>query len=304
MLILLLLVVVTLLVASYHTWPRLWYVLLIGLQRRLAGLRSHTLEVDGHAIAYLDSGGALPPLVLLHGFGADRDAWAPLAMQLRRHYRVIAPDIPGFGDSSRLPSVRYGLDDQLGRIAAFASALGLTRFHLAGNSMGGYLAGQYAARYPAQVLSLCLIAPAGVAGAAPSELQQMLAAGDNPLLVHTQAEFERIVGMCFARPHLNPAPVRRVLGERAIRDCAFHSRLFEELFATAVSFEDSLKGLQVPTLVLWGDRDRLLHVSGAPLLHALLPHSRLEILPGVGHVPMLEEPARTARLMLEFQAGR
>jgi pimeloyl-ACP methyl ester carboxylesterase len=95
----------------------------------------------------------------------------------------------------------------------------------------------------------------------------------------------------------------RTLAARAIADCEFHSRLFDELFASAVPLEEALKGMTVPTLIQWGDRDRLLHVSGASILHALLPGSQLQVMHNIGHVPMQEAPRDAAQAFMIFQAG-
>jgi len=289
-------------VAGYFIAPARYFDVALRLQRRAAGLADRQVEVDGHRIAYLD-GGRGEPLLLLHGFGASRDNWTPIARELTRHFRVIAPDLPGYGDSSRRPEVGYSLEDQLSRITGFTRALGLTRFHLGGNSMGGYLAAHYAARNPAAVASLWLLAPAGVMSAVPSEVMAALARGGNPLLVHSEADFEHVVDLCFVRAPWMPAAFRRVLARRAMADAAFHARLFGELFETPVAFEDALPGLALPTLICWGERDRILDASGARILQALLPGSHLALMPDTGHVPMMEKPRETAAHFLAFQRG-
>ena len=280
--------------------PKVVYRGLIGLQRKLAGLKTRQVTIDGHELVYLD-GGRGDPLLLIHGFGADCDAWPLLAMHLNQRFRIVAPDLPGFGDSSRRPEASYSLDDQLARLEAFAAALGLDRFHLAGNSMGGYLAAHYAARHPEQVMSLWLLAPAGVSTAEESELQQMLARGENPLLVESEADFRRLLSMCVAKSQYVPGAVIKALAARAISDKAFHNKLFDELFASASPLEGVLEGLSVPTLIQWGDEDRLLHVSGAQVLHRLLPNSQLCLMHHTGHVPMREDPRGSARAFLDFQ---
>jgi pimeloyl-ACP methyl ester carboxylesterase len=287
-------------VAGYFAAPAPYFELALRLQRRASGLATKTVEVDGHRIVYLD-GGRGAPVLLLHGFGANRDNWTLLARALTPHFRVIAPDLPGFGASSRVPAASYSLDAQLARLEAFTRALALERFHLGGNSMGGYLAGHYAVRHPESVQSLWLLAPAGVASAAPSELMQALARGENPLLVQSEADFARVIDLCFVDPPWMPAGFRRVLARRSMADAAFHARLFADLFTDPLAFEDSLPGLTVPTLVTWGERDRILDASGARILHALLPGSRLDLMPETGHVPMMERPAATAAAFLAFQ---
>jgi pimeloyl-ACP methyl ester carboxylesterase len=161
-------------VGAYFAFPQAVSQFLINLQRKAAGLTTKTVTVDHHNIVYLE-GGQGDPLLLIHGFGADCDAWPRMAAHLNSRFHLVIPDLPGFGGSSRIPTARYGLDEQLARLAAFCKAVGLKKFHIAGNSMGGYLAAHYAARYPEQISSLWLLAPAGVAGADKSDLQAMLA---------------------------------------------------------------------------------------------------------------------------------
>jgi len=290
-------------VGAYFAFPQAVSQFLINLQRKAAGLTTKTVTVDNHNIVYLE-GGQGDPLLLIHGFGADCDAWPRMATHLNSRFHLVIPDLPGFGASSRIPTARYGLDEQLARLAAFCKAVGLKKFHIAGNSMGGYLAAHYAARYPEQISSLWLLAPAGVAGADKSDLQAMLENGENPLLIRSVADFQRILRMCVAKPSYIPGAVVKTLAKRAIVDCDFHSKLFDELFASATPLEDALIGNPVPTLIQWGDKDRLLHYSGADILHRMLPNSRVFLMPDTGHVPMQEAPEASAKAYLDFQLNQ
>ena len=289
------------LVAAWHLYPDPFLRAALKLGRRAAGLGTFRTRVDEHDIVYAD-GGQGEPLLMLHGFGATLDNWALVAKFLTPHFRVVAPDLPGFGDSSRLTHKRYALDDQLARIADFARSVGLSKFHLAGNSMGGYLAAHYAARYPEQVQTLWLLAPAGVMTAQEIELQQLLTRGENPLLVNNPADFRRIVDMCFVKAPYTPGAFLKALAKRSMASRDFHAKLFAELFTTAVPFEEKLPGMATPTLITWGDQDRLLHVSGAQILHGLLAHGTLDIMPGIGHIPMVEAPGASAASYLRFVA--
>jgi pimeloyl-ACP methyl ester carboxylesterase len=296
------LLVLAVLAATYWFAPGLAYGSIMAMARRAAGLRPAEVEVDGHRIRYL-AGGSGEPLLLLHGFGANKDHWTLLARQLTRHFRVIAPDLPGFGESSRNPQAHYGLDAQLRRLDGFIAALGLERCHLGGNSMGGYLAAHYAARYPARVASLILLAPAGVASAPPSELQAALATGLNPLLVTDEASFARLSALCFVVAPPLPRRFKSVLVERAIAEAPFNAKIFEELFSAPVALEQAMPGAAMPTLVLWGDSDRVLHPAGLDVLRALLPGADCILMRDMGHVPMVERPSEVAAALQRFRAG-
>jgi abhydrolase domain-containing protein 6 len=137
--------------------------MLISLDRRLNGLRRRAVQVGDHRIVYSEGGRTnTEAVVLVHGFSASADTWNRMAAQLRKGYHVIAPDLPGWGESTRLDSASYGYAVQIQRLHDFLQQLGVSRFHLVGHSMGGCISAGYAARYPDEVITLALIAPHGV----------------------------------------------------------------------------------------------------------------------------------------------
>lgn len=293
-----LLVVIVVLV--YYLAPATAFRWAMALARRKGGLGLKHVTVDGHDVPYLE-GGAGPPLLLLHGFGANKDHWTMIAPLLTPHYRVIAPDIPGFGDSSRLPGAGYSLDDMMRRLAAFADALGLDRFHIGGNSMGGYLSALFATRHPERVDSVWLLAPAGVMSAEPSETLALIEAGENPLIATDMAAFDRLADLCFTVQPPMPSRFKQPLLERSIREAPFNQHIFEQLFGEPVTLEDTAAACRAPTLLVWGDNDRVLHPSGQRILEPLLPRVRTHLMSRMGHVPMIERPAETAKDYLAFR---
>ena len=284
----------------YFVAPGIVYRTAMGLARRHGRLKSKQISVAGHDVAYLE-GGSGPPLILLHGFGANKDHWTLIAPFLTRHYRLIVPDLPGFGDSSRRDSANYATAPQLERIGAFADALGVDTFHLGGNSMGGYLAAMFAARNSSRVQSLWLLAPAGAMSAAPSEVLEEIEAGHNPLVTETAEDFDRLTELCFTVAPPMPGQFKRPLLARAKREAAFNQKIFEELFADVEPLENAIAGLLTPSLVVWGDNDRILDCSGLAIVSGLLSDAKSILMPRMGHVPMLERPAETAASYLEFR---
>ena len=284
----------------YYLAPGVLFQWATALGRRAAGLKESALTVDGHRIAYLD-GGQGEPLLLLHGFAANKDHWAMIARALTPHFRVIAPDLPGFGDSSRVPGASYAVTPQLERIAAFAHALGLKQFHLGGNSMGGYLATLFALRYPDAVRSLWLLAPAGVLSADHSDMLRMLESGENPLIATDMASFDRLADLCFCKQPYMPAQFKKPLLARSTAEAPFNARIFEEMFEQPVALEERVAALSAPTLVVWGDDDRVLHPSALDILRPLMPAAEFILMRDMGHVPMIERPAETAMDFLRFQ---
>src|SRR6185437_5690360 len=161
--------------------------MLIGLERFASGLKRRAIQVGDHRIVYSE-GGHGEPVVLLHGFGASADSWNRFAKPLTRHYRVIAPDQPGWGASTRIESASYGYPAQVERLHEFLAALGPKRVHLVGHSMGGFIASAYAARYPDEIITLGLIAPHGMLEPEPGELARSAAQGDNWLVASSYQE--------------------------------------------------------------------------------------------------------------------
>ncbi len=158
------------------------------------------IEVNGKSIALLESPAdpSKPNVVLIHGFGANKENWVRFAAHLTENYHVVAMDLPGHGQSSKDLDVRYDIDDQVGYVHEILQELELQTFHLAGNSMGGAISSLYAATYPEEVLSLWLFNPGGIYQY-ESEFGRLLKGGKNPLIVNNTDDFDRL--MDFAMEH-------------------------------------------------------------------------------------------------------
>jgi abhydrolase domain-containing protein 6 len=272
-------------------------------EREAAGLERKEIKAGDFQIAYLD-GGQGEPLILVHGFGADKDNWTRVSKYLTPRYRVIAPDLPGFGESSKPDGAHYTFDDQVEYLHSIVQALGLKQVNLGGNSMGGCIAALYGAKYPDEVKSLWLLAPACVSTAQTSEFGELLAkGGDNPLLVRTPSDFDRTIAFAMTEPPYVPGPIKKALADRAAANFTLHARIFQELMKSDSALEKRVAGLATPTHVLWGDRDRLLDVSGAKILGGLMPKASITVLPGIGHLPMIEKPRASAEDYLAFRAS-
>ena len=293
----------TLAVAAMHVYRWPLFNLAIRAQRARVGIEVKTRSIDGHDMVYLD-GGSGEPLVLLHGFGANKDNWLPIAALLTPHFRLIIPDLPGFGESSRDDDARYGADEQIARLRAFIVELGLGAVHIGGNSMGGYFAGLYAARYATEVKSAWLLAPAGVAAAEDSEYFRCLANNDNPLLVANMSDYRRLVAMCFTNVPYIPKVFQRCMCERASAEREFNDKIFTELFTDPIALEKELEGSDVKIQILWGADDRILHSSGARILANVISGAQMVVMKRMGHCPMLERPRETADLYLKFHGVR
>lgn len=273
----------------------------LAIERRRAGLSWDSVSVPGADMPYLE-GGHGDTIVLLHSFAGDKDNFIRAAVYLTRHYHVVIPDLPGFGEASRDAGARYSIDQQVANVHAFLYRLGLDRVHLGGNAMGGFIATEYAVRYPGQVASLWLLSAAGTAAAMDSDLvREYAATGAVPWLLPSADAFDAMIAACTARAPFIPSSGRRRLGLRGAADFDLHTRVLREL-QNSPFLEARFYRIEVPALIVWGSDDRVHHAAGADALHAIMPHSRVIRMPGIGHLPVVEAPRRCAQDYLDFLA--
>ena len=245
------------------------------------------------------------PLVLLHGIFAEKDHWVDFARPLTSQYRVVAPDFPGFGESTRLDDQPYDYAAHTQRLGALLDALGIEKAHLAGNSMGGTIAALFALQHPDRVASVAFIgAPHGIRSPKPSTMDRLIDAGQRPLVAHDAAAFRAMMDLVFEKRPFLPYPILHATEQAALRNAPSNTRLWDAQLKDRYLLEQRLGGLQQhPVLALWGDSDRVFDRSGLLPLQKLLPQAQLEALPGVGHLPMMEAPADTAQRYARFLEG-
>lgn len=256
--------------------------------------RKEIVLPDGRRYVYLE-GGKGEPLLLIHGFGANKDAFSKVAAYLTPHYHVIAPDLLGFGESDRPEDADYAPMAQAERLHALTQALGLDNLNLGGSSMGGHIALSYAGRYPAEVKSLWLIDSGGV-WSAPN----VTAPNDIPVSVRSGDDLSKVMSFYMSKPPYIPAPMLNVLAKERIENFSLEQRILKQV--TSNSVESILSDVAAPTLIVWGEQDRALGVATASILHKLLENSQVIIMPGTGHLPMIERPQQTAEDYIHFRA--
>ncbi|MGH8442334.1 MAG: alpha/beta fold hydrolase [Nevskiaceae bacterium] len=272
----------------------------LSLEQRRSGLHEAIASIPGFDIPYLD-GGTGEPLLLVHGFGAEKNNFTRVARHLTPHYRLIAPDLPGFGLASKPESAGYSVAEQVERLRLFAAALGLKRVHLGGSSMGGFIATAWAAKYPDEIASLWLLAPAGTRASLDSELRRHYQeTGEILLVAKTPQDHSKIMDFVMSRPPLLTYSVKRVLGERAAANFSLHARIFEQL-GKETPIEETTRRIDTPALIVWGAQDRVLNPLGADALKAIMPNAQVMLMPGIGHLPMIEAVRPSAEAYLAFR---
>lgn len=271
------------------------------LEQKIARLERKAIQVGDHNITYQE-GGQGQTVVMLHGITADSTNWTRFARYYTDNYHVVIPDLPGFGDSSRVPTASYSIPAQSERLHALMQTLGVKQFHLVGNSMGGYISAYYASQHPETVRTLGLFAAAGVDAPIQSIFMKELQAGNNLMLPNDREDFRRVLKLVMEEPPYIPGFVFDVIADKALRNREFDRKVFTELQQQQLDLVPYLPKITAPTLLLWGEHDRVLDPSAIPVFQRHLTASKttVSLMPQVGHLPMLEQPAEAARRHLMF----
>lgn len=250
----------------------------------------HAFEIDGLRIAY-DRVGEGPPLVLLHGFFGDGRVWRSQLDDLSDEFEVIAWDTPGCGRSSDPPEA-FRMPDYAKCLSAFIEALQLERPHVLGLSFGSTLALELYRQKPELCMSLVLAsAYAGWSGSLPAEVVEQRLRKTIPDLDLPPAEVVNIYNVPGLLTEFAPAPL---VDENAAIMSDFHPagmKAMTHALAEA-DLRDVLPHIEVPTLLLYGDRDVRSPLSVGEDLHSEIPGSRLVVISGVGHLSNVEAADR------------
>jgi len=286
--------------AIWRWWPAPVARALRALDRYRGRLRSCHVELDDQTWHLLE-GGHGETLVLLHGFNADADHFNRVARFLHGHFRILAPDLPGFGETRCGAAVDYRITAQADAVVRWMDRSGIQHCYLGGSSMGGYIACRIAATHPDRVRALWLLAPGGVEGVALSPLFQEIAEErHNPLVVRDYPDFRRLIDFCFVHPPFIPGPLARHLAARSSARAVEHQRAFDAIRFDSPSAESLVDGLEVPALIVWGRSDQVLNPAGAALLARCMPNAETLMLPDTGHLPMLENPRTVAEAWIAY----
>lgn len=238
---------------------------------------AHVIEVAGVSIRYLEAGAGHVglPVLMLHGFqfGADLFLRHPMPA-LAAEFHVIAPDLPGFGGSGIM--AEYGTVPYAQIVFAFMDALGYRRFNLLGHSMGAQIGIAMAAIHPERIGRLMLVDSAGLPQAGPAWMNPVRMLADSSMRHYK----------------LYPTVFRLARQARAMREVL---PMIQHDHIT-----DRLKYVTMPTLVVWGSRDRVAPLEHGGLLAKHIPNARLAIIRGAGHMPFYQKPAQFIRLAKGF----
>jgi pimeloyl-ACP methyl ester carboxylesterase len=269
------------------------------------------IEIHGHRVG-CRTGGSGPVIVLVHGMAGSSATWRYVLPMLAEHFTVVAPDLVGHGESEK-PRGDYSLGAFASGIRDLLLALGHERATLVGQSLGGGVAMQFAYQFPERTVRLVLVSSGGL-GDEVNLLLRLLALPGAELVLQLGCndwvhDAGRQVAGWLARIGLHTGRhLEEVwegygsLADAQTRAAFLHTlRSVVDVGGQRVSANDRLYlAAEMPTLIMWGDRDRILPVGQGHATHAAMPGSRLEIFEGAGHCPHCEDPERFADVLVDF----
>ncbi len=281
----------------YFAFPQL----LLGMVRmgyeRNARVTAKKVIVDGYPISYYEGGKAdAPKLILIHGFGDSKISFLQTAKWLTKTYRVLIPEVPGFGTSPHDTKRSYDIVSQVTIFHKMFGKLGYKKFALGGNSMGGHIAAAYTLRHPKEVSKLILLNAAGVK--AP-QTGIPYAPGRHPM--KSQKDFLTFLKKCFYKLPSIPGPVLSFLTKQAIKNAKWNQKIGDDIRkGRDYLLNAKVANITTPTLILWGDHDRIVAPAIGKVYHAQIKDSKWIMMKKCGHLPQNEYPHKTAKHILSF----
>ncbi|KAJ7317106.1 hypothetical protein JRQ81_003268 [Phrynocephalus forsythii] len=292
----------------YSLWPSLIFRTMIWYKRQLRCVKVKYIEKDGYRFCYFSRGkpGRQPSMLMLHGFSFNKDMWLNAVKHFPTNIHIVCLDMPGHGETTRLLAENYTAIDQAKKIHQFVEWIGLNKkpFHLVGMSMGGMVAGLYAAQYPSEICALSLICPPGLQYATENEfirrlkeLRQSANAHENPLVLLTVQQGEDLLRLGLYHPNKINMQVGFVSASLLL-----YREDFLDISSpkSKYSLHDNMDKIKAPTQIIWGKNDQVIDPSGAEILTNAVADSQVHMVEKCGHFIVLDRPRRSAKLLLEF----
>ena len=277
------------------------YDMVMVYERYSAGLEKKSITLDFGEIVYLENDvKSDTTLVFVHGFGGNKDTWVRTIVEWDDRYHIIVVDLPGHGESVSKNTLGYTITDQAERLHLFLEAKNVKDFYLFGHSMGGAVALRYAGDHISNVKALILIDSMGLEQTKSDGVKLVERSDKNPLYdVCTEERLETLLSYSMYKPPYIPDIIKDALLQEKCSRRDLEKILYEDMYKD-VDVSDIANKIHIPTLILWGDKDRMTHIDNATLFHDTIQKSQLVILKEIGHVPLLENPEQTADVVDKF----
>ena len=254
-----------------------------------------TAEVDNNKIRYLEEGSSENTLLLLHGLGASAERWEYVIPHFAREFRVVVPDLIGFGYSDK-PMADYTIEYFSEFISKFVDKIGIKELSIVGSSLGGQIAAEYTVNHNENIRKLVLVSPSGVMKHSTPALDAYIAAALYPNDDSALNAFQMMSG----RKEIEDKTVNGFIERMTLPNAKM------AFMSTLLGLKDSepitkkLQMITVPTLIIWGENDPIIPIEYAKSFISGINDCRFYKMTGCGHVPYVEKPKAFFQIVLDF----
>ncbi len=247
-------------------------------------------------------GGSGQVVLLIHGYGTNKDRWYPIIGHLTDRLTVIAPDIPGFGETTILQKDSFTINEQTHHLHTFISSFNFKKIHLVGVSMGAAIAGTYASIYPKAIKSLTLISPYGIKTKIKSYANIHYRKKIKDLLLYTDlAHQNAFMQLVLNKKIFIPGSVKSYFLKRRLKNYPKYEKIFNGIYSSGENnLFKHLHKIQATTLAIWGTEDRLFHYSGAKIIKRYIRKSEIVLVKNGSHAMFYDRSKEVTEALLKF----
>lgn len=258
-------------------------------------IRTSFVKVGQNRIRYLEAGNSNKTLILLHGLGASAERWLPIVPYLSNDYRVIMPDIIGFGYSDK-PVTNYTLKFFMEFISGFMLSIGIEKPTLMGSSLGGRILLEYAIHYPQNIEKMILVSPAVNEESSPA-LQSYMQAALHPTFEDVRNAF---LVMSGENAEIKDEFIVEFINRMRLPNAkmAFLASLMG--LKKEILNPEMLVNIEAPSLLIWGKDDHVIPISNIAKLGNSVKNMKYQIMEKCGHAPYAEKPELFSKIVLDF----
>jgi len=258
-------------------------------------VQENFIDLEGNKIRYLETGHSKSTLILVHGLGASAERWFRAIPYFEKDYRLIVPDLIGFGYSDK-PVVDYTTDFFSDFLKKFIDSVGVEKPNIIGSSLGGQVTAEYASKNT-NIKKLILVSPSGVMKQSTPALDAYIMAALYPNEANAKNAFEMMEGSGL---EVDPSIVEGFIERMKLPNAkmAFMSTILGLKNSEIIT--NKLKSINVPTLIIWGSSDPVIPINHADGFVSSIKDCRFYRMDNCGHTPYVQDPEGFAKIVLNF----
>lgn len=258
-------------------------------------MSEHFVSVGSNRVRYLESGDSDETILLIHGLGASAERWEFVMPILDKRYKLIIPDLVGFGYSDK-PAVKYTPEFFVSFLEEFLHSINIKKTHVIGSSLGGQISAEFAAKNPHIVDKLILVSSSGIMKHSTPALDAYVMAALYPNKDTVRQAFETMSASSEVSLGIIDSFIERMRLPNA--KMAFMSTILG--LKNAKILTDKLGLISVPSLIIWGSRDPVIPIKYAEIFVSSIHDCRFYRMEGSGHTPFVDNPEKFADVVLDF----